>query len=240
MFKNFRKIIILSCLLSGFSSCQFAQTKLDGMKILRAANLAHGGDKLDNLKTIRIKGSDNFGFENITLIDLINKKYRRESRKNNVLEVTQLEANDGWSWANNKKSQLSEVEKNQMKRVFYFRELGLRSSLLKSISVFDAKPFNEMGVKGIAVNIEIEGEKHSLIFDTNNHLIGDVWVKDENTYYSFFDDFRSVNEILFSFSQSAEATNPNQPIIGAKKAITKTSSIEVNPVFTENDWSVPN
>jgi hypothetical protein len=238
MNKKIRTLVMLSCFLLVFSSCNTAQTDSTGLKIFRAANLAHGGDNLDNLKTIRIKDSNSFGYENITLIDFINQKYRYERRKNNTLVIDQLEKNEAWTWANNKKSSLSERQKSILKLGFCLSELGLRSECLKTISFGETIIDEEAKVKYLTVIFD--KEEFGYVIDENNRLKELTKFDRGINNRVVFDDFRSVNGIIFAFSKTSKSSNPNQPIIGAKDVVTRISSIEVNPEFTENDWAVPN
>ncbi|NJM52882.1 MAG: hypothetical protein HC846_05510 [Blastocatellia bacterium] len=133
MNKKIRGLVILGCLLLVFSINNAVQAQIDTatLEIFRAAILAHGGDKLDNLKTLRIKNSTSKSEENITLFDLTNQKYRVERRNNNKLEITQLEGNEGWKWIDSEKKQLSEAETQALKIQLCHGYMRRRSECLK-------------------------------------------------------------------------------------------------------------
>jgi hypothetical protein len=201
----------------------------DGLKILRQANAAHGGAKLDNLKTLRMTGSA-FGLDLTMLVDVVNRKIRYEFRKDgNLAAVEQLDGNDGWQWVDKKKSPLTGKRQNELKKSFDTGLLGLRSSLIKSISVQSAEIKKENNIKTVIV--EINGEKYGMIFDAENRLVGEVSVEDGVQQTTISKDFRNTNGVVLPYSSTVTSGTQNLTVVF--------SSIEVNPAIDENSWAAP-
>lgn len=240
MNKKNRTLFILGFLLlvTSINNAVQAQTDATALEIFRAVNLAYGGEKLDNLKTLRMKSSTSEGEEGITLYDLTTPKIRVEIRKNNKLEIRQLEGNEGWEWVDGKKKQLSEQQKFLFKLGFCLSEIGLRSKCLKTTSFGETIIDEEAKAKYLSVTIS--GEEFGYVIDEKNRLKEIIKIFGDVTSQVVFDDFQTVNGIVFAFLTTSKVLNRNQPIIGGREVITKFSSIEVNPEFTESDWAVPN
>ncbi|NJM52880.1 MAG: hypothetical protein HC846_05500 [Blastocatellia bacterium] len=94
-----------------------ADIVITGSRILKLANIAHGGDKLDSLKTISLTGKA-VGFELTILVDATNQKVRNEFRKNGKLMlVEQLDGENSWQWGDNLKSPLTFQKRKELKKV---------------------------------------------------------------------------------------------------------------------------
>ena len=202
----------------------------DGLKILQQANAAHGGIKLDNLKTLRMTGSA-FGLDLTLLIDLVKQKIRYEFRQgDNLAAIEQVEGDDGWQWVNKKKLPLTKKRLIEIKKNFNTGLLGLRSSLIKSISIQSAEIKKENNFRTVIA--EIGGEKYAMIFDAENRLVGEVSVENGVRQTVISKDFRNINGLVLPYSSTVTS--------GTKKLTIVFSSIEVNPVINENIWAVPN
>jgi hypothetical protein len=79
--------------------------------------------------------------------------------------------------------------------------------------------------------VEVEGDKYGMIFDTENRLVGEVSVENGEQKTTISKDFRNVSGITFPFT--ATETSKSQAIT------VSFSSIEVNPMFAENVWAMP-
>lgn len=240
MNKKNRKLFILGCLLLVFLSNNAAQAQTDAsaLEVFQAAKLAHGGEKLDNLKTLRTKSSNNKGEETITLYDLTNQKILSEKRKNNKSEITLLEGNNAWRWTNGEKQELSKAATQALKIGFCVGVIGLRSECLKRISLGETIVDEEKDLKQFPITIEGIGFNYRI--DQNSHLKEMLFLTGDAARLSIYDDFRTVNGIDFSFLLTVKRFNLTEPDIVTEEVITKISSIEVNPEFTASDWTVPN
>jgi hypothetical protein len=206
------------------------ETAADGLKILQAANLAQGGSKLDNLKTIRLRGTG-LGFDVTILIDVIKQRIRNElSKDGKLVTVEQFDGNGGWQWLNKQKTPLTEQRIKEMKKTFNTGLLSLRSNLIKSASVQSAEVKKDNNLKTVIV--EIAGEKYGMIFDAENRLVGEVSVENGEQKTTISKDFRNVDGVVFPFTSTE--TSKSQTIV------VNFSAIEVNFVFAESSWAVPN
>lgn len=202
----------------------------DGLKILQQANAAHGGIKLDNLKTLRMTGNA-FGLDLTLLIDVVNQKIRYEFRQgSNLAAIEQVEGNDGWQWTNKKKLPLTEKRRAEIKKSFNTGLLGLRSGLIKSMSIQSVEFKKENNFKTVIA--EIGGEKYAMIFDAENLLVGEVSVESGMQQTVISKDFRNVNGLVLPYFSTVTS--------GTQKVTIVFSTVEVNPVINENAWAVPN
>lgn len=202
----------------------------DGLKILQQANAAHGGVKLDNLKTLRMTGTA-FGLDLTLLIDAVKQKIRYEFRQgNNLAAIEQVEGDAGWQWTNKKKLPLTEKRRTEIKKSFNTGLLGLRSSLIKSMSIQSAEIKKENNFKTVIA--EIGGEKYAMIFDAENRLVGEVSVENGAQQTVISKDFRNVNGLVLPYFSTVMS--------GTQKVTIVFSSVEVNPVINENAWADPN
>jgi hypothetical protein len=202
----------------------------DGRKILAAANTAQGGAKLDNLKTLRLKGNG-MGLDITILVDVANQRIRNEIWSGGKLAaVEQVQGNAGWQWANNQKTPLTAKRIKELKRGFKTGILGLQSNLIKTASIQSAEIKEEGNVKTVIV--EIDGEKYGMVFDANDYLVGEVSVSEDGKETTISKDFRKVDGIVFPFSSTATSE--------LETVVINFTSVEVNPAFVENHWSVPN
>ncbi len=206
------------------------ENKADALKILQTANIAQGGAKLDNLKTLRVKGNG-MGLEITILVDVENQKICNELRMNGKLVgIEQTEGNSGWQWMNNQKTPLAAKRLAEMNRTFSTGILGLRNNSLKSFAIQSAELKSESNMKTVIV--DIEGEKYGMIFDANDYLVGEITVSADGKESTISKDFKKVDGIVFPFSSTT--TSDTQTLV------VNFTSVEVNPVFAEKTWEVPN
>jgi hypothetical protein len=200
-----------------------------GLKILKNANYAHGGESLDNLETLRMTGKVK-DLDVLTLIDLDNQRVRQEYRKKGVLVlVEQFDGKENWQWAEGKKSKLHEVQEIELKKTFNTGLIGLRLKLLPSITFSTVEVNNQTNIKSLVVFID--GIKHGWIFDEQNRLAAELSTDDGTLQTIISSDFRTVNGVVIPFK--AKITQ------GSKNLEIKFSGVEVNLTFSEKDWAVP-
>jgi hypothetical protein len=208
-------------------------SQIEGLKILRQANLAHGGAKLDSLKTLRMtKNVVRIGsiIETKIIVDLVNKRIRVEDKGKGEFYVGQLDGDNSWLWVKKKKIPLEKNHRNELMKFFSRGVLGLRTDSLKNIVINSAKITDpEKNLK--AVNITRDGENINLLFDADNRLISESMTEFEREIISFSEDFRSIEEIIFPFISIKQMDS-----LVFQETF---STIEVNPLFAESDWGVP-
>ena len=127
-------------------------------RMLKLANMAHGGEKLDSLKTIRLTGKA-LGFEVTILVDATNQKVRNEFRKNGKLMlVEQLDGENSWQWGDNLKSPITNQKRNELKKSLTMGLFALQSNAIKSADFQTADPNLKGSLKSFLVLVD--GEKH--------------------------------------------------------------------------------
>jgi hypothetical protein len=203
---------------------------INSSRMLKLANLAHGGDKLDSLKTIRLTGKA-LGFDITILIDAANQKVRNEFRKNGKLMlVEQLDGNNSWQWGDNLKSPMTNEKRKEMRKSLTTGLFALQSNAIKSGS-YQAADLNLNGnLKSLLALID--GEKYGMIFDADNRLAAELSSENGVLQTTYSSDYRNVSGIMIPFKSKVT--------LGEKSIEVKFSAVEVNPYFSEKDWNVPN
>jgi hypothetical protein len=199
-------------------------------RMLKLANLAHGGNKLDSLKTIRLTGKA-LGFELTILVDATNQKVRNEFRKNGKLVlVEQLDGKDSWQWGDNLRSPLTNEKRKEMRKSLTTGLFALQSNSIKSGSYQTA----DLNLKGNlkSLLVLIDDEKYGMIFDADNRLTAELNSENGVLQTTYSSDYRNVSGIMIPFKSKV--------VLGEKSFEIKLSAVEVNPNFNEKDWSVPN
>jgi hypothetical protein len=199
-------------------------------RMLKLANLAHGGDKLDALKTIRLTGKA-LGFDITILVDATNQKVRNEFRKKDkLILVEQLDGKDSWQWGDNLKSPLTNEKRNELKKSLMTGLFALQSNAIKSGSYQTA----DLNLKGNLKSLLalIDGEKYGMIFDADNRLAAELSSENGVLQTTYSSDYRNVSGIMIPFKSKVT--------LGEKSIEVKFSAVEVNPYFSEKDWNVPN
>ncbi len=199
-------------------------------RMLKLANMAHGGDKLDSLKTIRLTGKA-LGFEITILVDATNQKVRNEFRKNGKLMlVEQLDGENSWLWGDNLKSPMTNQKRKELKRSLTTGLFAMQSNAIKS-AAFQTADLNLKGnLKSLLVLIN--GEKYGMIFDDKNRLVAELSSEDGVLQTNYSEDYRNVSGIMIPFKSKV--------VLGEKSIEVKFSAVEVNIAFSAEVWSVPN
>ncbi len=199
-------------------------------RMLKLANMAHGGDKLDSLKTIRLTGKA-LGFEITILVDATNQKVRNEFRKSGKLMlVEQLDGENSWLWGDNLKSPMTNQKRKELRKSLTTGLFALQSNAIKSEAFQTADPNLKGNLKSLLVLVD--GEKYGMIFDEKNRLVAELSNDDGVLQTTYSEDYRNVSGIMIPFKSKV--------VLGEKSIEVKYSTIEVNPIFSEKDWSIPN
>jgi hypothetical protein len=203
---------------------------INSSRMLKLANLAHGGDKLDSLKTIRLTGKA-LGFEITILVDATNQKVRNEFRKNGKLVlVEQLDGENSWQWGDNLKSPLTNEKRKELRKSLTTGLFAMQTNSIKS----DAFQTADLNLKGNlkSLLVLVDGEKYGMIFDDKNRLVAELSIEDGVLQTTYSEDYRNVSGIMIPFKSKVT--------LGEKSIEVKFSAVEVNRNFNEKDWSVPN
>lgn len=198
---------------------------VNGQDILKKANLAHGGAKLDQLKTARLKAK--MGDLQITMLLDFNKGFIRTeyNRNNQLIAVEQSENQNGWQWVNGKTSSISAARNQELQETFHSGMLALRSGEIKNRAIKSAET-NEQGIKTVYFN---KGAADcALIFDTEYRLVGEVTVLNGKQQSAISSDFRTVGGILVPFLVKDNRDGKETAVVY--------SSVDVNIALEPSDW----
>ncbi len=202
---------------------------ITGSRILKLANIAHGGDKLDSLKTIRLTGKA-IGFELTILVDATNQKVRNEFRKNGKLMlVEQLDGENSWQWGDNLKSPLTFQKRKELKKSLTTGLFAMQTNAIKTDAFSTADPSVEGNLKSLLVILD--GEKYGMIFDDKNRLVAELSTEDGVLQTTYSEDYRNVSGIMVPFKSKV--------VLGEKSIEVKFSAIEINPTFADSNWAFP-
>lgn len=224
-----------------------------GVEILKRANAAHGGNALDNLKALQMTGRQRHDVafsEFKILIDIPRNRVRMETRaKGNFFYVQQIQGKEGWIFSGGKSGEISEAEKNDLRRTFYDGFMILRSSVLKDIKLEKVSVDETNELK--TLQVAIDGEKYLLTFDAGNRLVARQSSLDASLYINecmsekldLYDDFRAVDGIKIPYRTASNLVlKPNSSAPCQARAfldVFDLSEIKVNPSLTEKDWAIP-
>jgi hypothetical protein len=201
----------------------------DGKTLLLKANAAHGGDKLNALKTARLTGSVS-GLKVIELIDIPNSKVRVEVWKNGKpVSVQQTEGNTGWQWSVGSKSDLPANSVAEVKTALYTGVIGLRKSLLDQMQIINTQkiPNNNM----YTVQCKLNGNEYVFAINDQNQLMAYGYKVGEKTLFSMLSDLRPVQGITIPYHEATTS--------GQQKLNIQYDNMDVNPALDQQSWAVP-
>ena len=217
----------------------------NGVKLLKQINLANGGKLLDNVKTLRLTGKrriDNLFYDVKVLIDTTKEKVRQETKSSQYPpSIEQLEGKKLWVYRADK-LEYFENSSSELRMFLDNGILGFRSNSLKniSLSLFEIDPLTNLKTMRVTIN----GRNYEWVFDAQNRLISEVYKEetDDEKYFTLvrtsLDNFNKINGMIFPRRKiSTLRTYPSDIVLLDSLDWT---TIEVNPVFSERDWSVPN
>lgn len=188
----------------------------------------YGGENIDRITTVRETSKITGAMEAVALTDIIANRIRIELRQNGrVLLVKQLNGNEGWQWIKGTKKTLTQGEKDELTLSMYQGILGLHKNLS---SYF------------LAGTVASSGDNYMLTFYRNKYklvyLISSDYTLKGNAYsintspnMATYKDFIEKNGI--TYPATTESSD------GKTRIVSTTTSIEFNPVLTENDWKAP-
>ncbi|WPU92455.1 hypothetical protein SNE25_24310 [Mucilaginibacter sabulilitoris] len=201
-------------------------TPADLLTKLRAQ---YGGESIDKITTIKETATITGNIQAIVLTDIANNRIRAElSQNGKLLLVKQLDGNNGWQWLRGTKKALSQDEKDELMISLYQSILGLHKKLSSSFLT------GTVAASGDDYIVTFYRNKNKLVY-----LIGSDYTIKGNAYninasapnISVYKDFTKVNGI--TYPAITESTD------GRTKITTTTTSIEFNPVLTDDAWKIP-
>ncbi|MET3610252.1 hypothetical protein [Mucilaginibacter rubeus] len=189
----------------------------------------YGGENIDKLTTVRETATVTGNMQIIALTDILNNRIRAEVRQNGkLLLVKQLDGNEGWQWMNGTKKPLTQDEKDELTLSLYQGILGLHKKLNSSFLT------GTVSASGDDYIVTFYRSKNKLLY-----LIGSDYSLKGNAYsinsapanISIYKDFTKANGI--TYPATTESSD------GKNKLVSNTTSIEFNPVLTEDSWKMP-
>lgn len=210
-------------------------TAPDALSVLKAANRVHGGDKLDNLKTLKLTGkltgaNGVINHDVVVIYDFVRQRVRNEFAQNKKIDtVEQLDGAASFSWIKGQKSPLPDARVAELKQGLLTGIFGLRSDVLKSVKVTSITINQEKNLKTIRVSVG--GKDYGWLFDAENRLIMEASTEENQQRLDLSEDFRAVNGVLLPFSNMSQ--------FGALILELNLTLVEVNPNLTEKDWALP-
>lgn len=201
----------------------------DGKALLLKANMAHGGDKLNALKTVRLTGSVS-GLKVVELIDLQSSKVRVEVWKNGKpVSVQQTEGDSGWQWSSGNKTDMPAGNVAGIKAALYTGVLGLRKSQLDQMQVVNIQKVPNSNAYAIAC--KLNGSDYVFAVNDKNQLMAYGYKIGGKASSSMVSDLRPVQGITIPFREASTS--------GEQKLDIMYDNMDVNPVFNAQNWAVP-
>lgn len=198
----------------------------DPAGLLNKAAEVHGGAKLNAIKTMQISATMT-GFDFTIKIDLAAHRVRSEIRKGGkLLQVEQMEGDNGWQWRDGNKKPLSTPRLAQLKQGFRSGALLFRKENLdhiQNVKVQEGK--NNIMI----VSYSFDGVTSFAVLDGKNQLVGEGTKVGSAVQISAFTSFKTVDGIVFP---AAELQTE-----GAQKSSITYNDYKINPAFAEADWA---
>lgn len=195
--------------------------------LLLKANAAHGGNKLDKIKTMRFSAAI-MGVKAISYIDIPDDRMRIELWDNNTMtSIEQLEADKGWRWFNNIKAPMPVERVAEMKSTFYSGLLGLRKPAINKMEVVNMQQLNSI----YSVLCKLDGNDYIFAINHQNQLVAEANKTSGRTSVSVLSDLRTVNGIVIPFNEVVTT--------GIQKLGIQYDSFEINPSFNADSWDEP-
>ncbi len=197
----------------------------DGAAVLKNAQLAHGGKKLDDIKTVKLEAAA--GNATIVMLMDFNRKYIRYEywQQGNLVTIEQSEDNSGWQWSKGNITPLTATRNTAMQASFNSGVLALRTPVLQKITVTAAEK-KEGGMQ--SVFFTMDNNKYAYIFDKDYHLVGEVNVAGGVQQAVLSSEFKTVGGISIPFHVVIKSNN--------QETVIQYKSVVVNPLLSESDW----
>ncbi|WEA02933.1 hypothetical protein [Mucilaginibacter sp. SJ] len=197
--------------------------------LLTQLRAQYGGENIDKLTTVRETATVTGNMQVIALTDIVNNRIRAEVRQNGkLLLIKQLNKNEGWQWMNGTKKPLTQDEQDELTLSLYQGILGLHKKLNSSF---------------LTGTVSASGNDYVITFYRNKnkviYLVGSDYSLKGNAYsinsappnISIYKDFTKANGI--TYPATTESSD------GKNKLVSNTTSIEFNPVLTDDSWKIP-
>ena len=197
--------------------------------LLTKLRAQYGGESIDKITTVKETATITGNMQVIVLTDIVNNRLRAElSQNGKLLLVKQLDGNNSWQWLRGAKKALSQDEKDELMVSLYQGILGLHKKLSESFLT------GTVAASGDDYIITFYRNKNKLVY-----LVGSDYTLKGNAYninasapnISVYKDFAKINGI--TYPATTESSD------GRTKITSTTTSIEFNPVLTDEVWKTP-
>ncbi|MEO3406528.1 hypothetical protein AAFN85_21620 [Mucilaginibacter sp. CAU 1740] len=196
------------------------------MDLLNKAAEVHGGAKLDAIKTMQVSATM-MGIDITLKVDLAARRARTEFRKGGkLLQVEQLDGDNGWQWRNGSKQPLPAARVAQLKQGFRSGPLLFRKENLSRIQNAKAQE----GKNNITiVSYSFDGVISFAALNSNNQLVGEGTKTGSAGQVSAFTGFKTVDGIVLPATELQSE--------GMQKSTITYNDYKINPAFTDADWA---
>lgn len=197
--------------------------------LLARLRAQYGGENIDKLTTVRETATLTGNMQMIALTDIARSRFRAEVRQNGkLLLVKQLDGNEGWQWLNGTKKPLTQDEKDELSLSQYQGILGLHKKLSSYFLT------GTVSASGNDYIITFYKGKNKLVYLIGNDysIKGNACsINSASPNISVYKDFTKTSGI--TYPATTESSD------GKNKLVSNTTSIEFNPVFTDDNWETP-
>lgn len=204
-------------------------TTVDADALLQRAHRAHGGDRLDELETLKMEGRLN-NIPVVIFVDVASRRLRYEAYNNGkLLAVEQLDGNAGWQWGNGAQKNLAAARVQEMQEAFYTGFMGLRSDALNNLQPGTATADEKTGL--VRLTVRMKGKTYVWIFDKESRLGGEVSEQTGGTTTTLSTDYRSVDGVWIPFKSTTRTKEQSTQLT--------LTSVEINEALPATVWSKP-
>jgi hypothetical protein len=190
----------------------------------------YGGERIDQLNTVREVATVNGNMQIIATTDVVNKRIRAEVKQGGkTVLIKQVDGNEGWQWLNGSKTTLSQADKDDLKLSLYQGIMGLRKGLNSGFAT------GTVTASGADQIITFYQGKNKIIYliGNDNNLKGNAYsIAGNAPSISVYKNFTNKDGI--GYPATTESSD------GKTKITSNTSSIEFNPTLTADTWKLPN
>jgi hypothetical protein len=203
-------------------------SKSSGLNILKSTKKAHGGEAIDELKTIKMEVVIS-GMDFQVLMDVDRKYIRLESLMPNFKYVEQLEGSSGWIYQSAAIKRMTSNRIKELEATFFSGIFGLRKNILDSAKILDIRDTKD---NLQLITLSIESETIGYVVNKNSYTITATFIlKDGKNEITYLDNLKPINGLLLPFLEVTETDGANIEVLY--------KNYNINPLFTDSHWSRP-
>lgn len=197
-----------------------------GRELLLAVKETHGGNAIDELKTVKAEVLIS-GMKFSVQLDCNRSYIRLQSLAPNFDYIEQLEGESGWVFQNNGYNEISEKRIQELKLAFITGIFGLQNQVLEKSTVLDIVESDD---DFVMVNLEVNTKEIGYIIDTkDNSLAASLILKNGQKEVTYLSEFKKIDNILLPFKEITVTEGDTIEMIYKNYIL--------NPTLKESDWS---